>query len=211
MKNIIIIGTGGLAREFASYFSDYSKQVSIVGFSSKNEDEHHKFSLPGKLFQGDIAPELVGTDSAVICIGNPALKRVLSEKLRNVGFRFPSLIHPKSVVSDRVILEEGVIVSPNCTVSPDVTLKTFSYLNFGVGVGHDATIGKFVQINPGAQLGGFTNIDDETIVGSGSTILQGVTIGKRVTIASGSVVYSNVDDDSSMMGNPARRMRAFEK
>lgn len=211
MKNIIIIGTGGLAREFASYFGDYSRQVSIVGFLSKNTDEHRKFSLPGKLFVGDITPELAGTDLAVICIGNPALKRSVSDRLRAVGFRFPNLVHPNSVVSDRVILEEGVVVSPNCTVSPNVTLKSFSYLNFGVGVGHDSTVGKYVQINPGSQLGGFTNIDDETIIGSGSAILQGVTIGKRVTVALGSVVYSNVDDNSSMIGNPARRMRAIEK
>lgn len=211
MKNIIIVGTGGLAREFASYFADNSKQVSIVGFLSKNTDEHKMFSLPGKLFEGEITPELAGTDCAVICIGNPTLKRMLSEKLRAEGFQFPNIIHPTSVVSDRVTFEEGVVVSPNCTVSPNVHLKDFSYLNFGVGVGHDATVGKFNQINPGAQLAGFTNIDDETTIGSGSIILQGVTIGKRVTIASGSVVYSNVDDEATMIGNPARRMRAFEK
>jgi sugar O-acyltransferase (sialic acid O-acetyltransferase NeuD family) len=211
MKSIIVIGTGGLAREFVSYFCNYSKQVSIVGFHSKNQDEHHMYSLPGKLFQGEIKPAIVGTDFAVICIGNPSLKRTLSEKLRTAGFRFPNFIHPNSVVSDQIKLEEGVVVSPNCTISPNVVLKNFSYLNFGVGVGHDATIGKYVQINPGTQIGGFTNIDDETMVGSGSTILQGVIIGKRVTIASGSVVYSQVLDDSSMIGNPARRMRALEQ
>jgi len=210
MKNIIIIGTGGLAREFASYFGEYSKQVSIIGFLSKNKEEHHRFSLPGKLFMGEITPEIAGTDFAVICIGNPVLKKSISDRLKVEGFRFPCLVHPQSVVSDRVILEEGVVVSPNCTVSPNVTLKKFSYLNFGVGVGHDCTVGRYVQVNPGAQLGGFTNIDDETIIGSSSTILQGVTIGRSVKIALGSVVYSNVDDNSSMIGNPARRMRALE-
>lgn len=211
MIEVIVIGTGGLAREFSSYFSENSRQIKIVGFSSTNHQEHDSFSLPGKLFKGEITPELVGTDQAVIAIGSPSSKKKISEKLKTLGFRFPSLIHSNCVVSERAKIEEGVIISPNCTVSPNAELKSFCYLNFGVGVGHDAIVGKFVQINPGTQLGGFSKIGNETIVGSGSTILQGIQIGSMATIASGSVVLSRVAEGATMLGNPAKRMRAFEK
>ncbi|MCG3769502.1 MAG: GDP-perosamine N-acetyltransferase [Nitrosomonadaceae bacterium] len=211
IKNIVVIGTGGLAREFTSYFSEYPEPFSIIGFSGINHEEHHAFSLPGVLFMGDITPDLVGTDEAIIAIGNPVLKKKLSEKLRSVGFRFPSFVHPKSVVSDRASLGEGVVISPNCTVAPNVELKSFSYLNFGVGVGHDAIVGQYCQANPGAQLGGFTCIGDGTLIGSGAVILHRVKVGSNVTIASGSVVFSRVSDGATMMGNPAKRMRAFEK
>jgi sugar O-acyltransferase (sialic acid O-acetyltransferase NeuD family) len=211
MKKIVIVGTGGLAREFSSYFSEYAKIVSIIGFSSTNLEEHRLFSLPGKLFEGEITPEKVDTDEVVIAIGSPTVKKRITERLKNLGFAFPSFIHPSSVVSDRAIYGEGVIVSPNCTVSPNVELKDFCYLNFGVGVGHDATLGSFSQINPGVQLGGFSTVGDGTLIGSGSTVLQGVNIGSGVTIASGSVVFSRVADGAIMMGNPAKRMRAFEK
>lgn len=211
MKKIIVFGTGGLAREFSSYFFDYDEVVSIIGFSSTNLEEHRLFSLPGKFFEGEINPELVDTDEVVIAIGSPSVKRRISERLRSLGFTFPNLIHPSSVVSDRAIFGEGVIVSPNCTVSPNVHLKDFCYLNFGVGIGHDAVLGNYCQVNPGVQLGSFSHIGDETLIGSGSTILQGVKVGNAVTIASGSVVFSRVADSSTMMGNPAKRMRAFEK
>jgi UDP-perosamine 4-acetyltransferase len=211
MKKIVVVGTGGLAREFSSYFSDYDEIFSIIGFSSTNLEEHRFFSLPGKLFEGEITPDIVDTDEVVIAIGSPSVKKRISERLKILGFTFPNLIHPSSVVSNRAIFGEGVIVSPNCTVSPNVHLKDFCYLNFGVGVGHDAVLGNYCQVNPGVQLGGFSSIGDETLIGSGSSILQGVKIGNSVTVAAGSVVFSRVADGSTMMGNPAKRMRAFEK
>jgi sugar O-acyltransferase (sialic acid O-acetyltransferase NeuD family) len=211
MIEVVVIGSGGLAREFSCYFSEQSKRVSIIGFASTNHEEHAKFNLPGKLFKGDITPALVGTDKIVIAIGNPAVRKRISEKLRQAGFMFPSLIHPSSMVSDRAAFEEGVVVSPHCVVSPNVTLKQFCYLNFGVGVGHDAVIGAYVQINPGAQLGGFSVVGNETLIGSGATIIERVTIGTKATIAAGSVILAHVADGATMLGNPAKRMRSFEK
>lgn len=208
MIEILVVGTGGLAREFTSSFAG---SVRIVGYSSTNHAEHAEFGLPGTLFKGDIRPALVGTANVVIAIGDPAVRRAIHARLKPLGFSFPSLVHPSSVVSDRARLEEGVVVSPQCVVSPDVTLGALCYLNFCCGVGHDATVGRYVQINPGAQLGGFSVIGDGTLIGSGSTILQSVKVGAQATVASGSVVFSEVPDDATVMGNPARRMRAFEK
>jgi sugar O-acyltransferase (sialic acid O-acetyltransferase NeuD family) len=211
MKNIILIGTGGLAREFCSYFYELNNIISISGFSSKTHDEHRLYTLPGNLFEDDITPEIVGTNEVVIAIGNPSKKKIISERLRKLGFFFPSFIHPSSVVSNKAVLGEGVIISPNCTVSPNVIINDFCYLNFGVGVGHDAILGNFCQVNPGVQIGGFSNIGDETLVGSGSTILQNVIIGSCATVASGSVVFASVANGTTVMGNPAKRMQFFQK
>src|SRR5262245_36721421 len=125
MIDIVVIGSGGLAREFSAYFAECSNVVSITGFSSTNHDEHGQFNLPGNLYPGEITPDSVGTDKVVIAIGNPSAKKRIAERLRSQGFTFPSLIHPRSLVSDRAVLEEGVVISPNCTVSPNVTLKAF--------------------------------------------------------------------------------------
>ena len=51
MKKILVFGTGGLAREFADFFS---RQVDIIGFSSKDNSEFTQFNLPGDFFEGDI-------------------------------------------------------------------------------------------------------------------------------------------------------------
>ena len=211
MKAILVIGTGGLARTFSSHFSGSSKCIHIVGFSSTNLTEHAEFNLPGVLFEGDITPDIVGTSEVVVAIGDPSVKRKIAARLKGLGFNFPHIIYPSSVVSDRACIGEGVVISPYCVVSPNVTLEAFSYLNSSCVVGHDAVVGSYVQVNPGSQLGGFSKIGDGSLVGSGSVVLQGVHVGANATIASGSVVFSRVADGATMMGNPAKRMQAFEK
>lgn len=208
MQNILIIGTGGLAREFTSWGSHC---FHIVGYFSTNLTQHFEFNLPGVLYNDDITPDSVGTDLAVLAIGLPLAKLRIYDKFSKFGFKFPSFIHPSSIVSDLANINEGVIISPNCVVSPNVTLKRLAYINFSCGIGHDAIVGDFSQINPGVQLGGFSRIGECVLVGSGATILEKVIVGDRATIGAGSVVFSKIAENATVMGNPAKRMRAFEK
>jgi sugar O-acyltransferase (sialic acid O-acetyltransferase NeuD family) len=208
MEKILIVGTGGLAREFSSWCSDY---FQIAGYSSENTTEHEDFNLPGTLYSGDVTPDTAGTDLVFLAIGTPSVKAKIFKQFSNLGFKFPSFIHPSSIVSDKANIEEGVIISPNCVVSPNVTLNRLVYVNFSCGIGHDSVVGNYVQINPGAQLGGFSKIGNNVLIGSGSIILQGITVGNEATVGSGSVVLSRVAAGATVLGNPAKRMRAFEK
>ena len=208
MDKILIVGTGGLAREFTSWCSDY---FHIIGYSSENNNEHALFSLPGISYTNDVTPSSVGTELAMIAIGTPFLKAKIYNQLSKVGFKFPSFVHPSSVVAKTANIDEGVIISPNCVISPNVTLKKLSYVNFCCGIGHDTIVGDFTQINPGVQLGGFSVIGDQVLIGSGASILQGVSVGNGATIGSGAVVFSKVSERVTMMGNPAKRMEAFDK
>jgi sugar O-acyltransferase (sialic acid O-acetyltransferase NeuD family) len=207
MEKILIVGTGGLAREFSSWCSDY---FQIVGYWSENATEHAEFNLPGILHTGDVTPDAAGTDIVFLAIGAPSVKAKFYKQFSNLGFKFPSFIHPSSNVSDNANIGDGVIISPNCVVSPKVTLNRLVYVNFSCGIGHDAVVGNYVQINPGSQLGGFSKIGDSVLIGSGSIILQGITVGNEATVGSGSVVLSKVAAGATVLGNPAKRMRAFE-
>lgn len=207
MREVLIIGSGGLAREFSDYFSE---QVSIIGYSSKNLDDQQRFSLGGRMFGDDVSPEQVGTDLAVIAIGDPERRKIIAENLVHRGFRFPHFIHSTSTVSSKAKIGQGVIISPHCVVSPNVALGDFCYLNYACGIGHDAILGQYVQVNPGTQIGGCTTIGDLCLIGSGSVIVDNTTVGSNASIASGAVVLAPVAENSSMLGNPARRMRAFE-
>lgn len=203
-KRVVIIGTGGLAREFTDWFYD---QIDIVGYSSNNEQEFYDYYLPEKFFGNKITPEIAKTIWAVIAIGTPGIKEKIAKELSVVGFCFPSFIHYSNVIASTAsISSRGVIVFPQCIISSDVVLKDFSYVNFQCGIGHDAEIGEFVQINPGSQIGGHTIIGKGTLVGSGSTIIQKINVGKNVVVGSGSTVFTDVPDDTTVMGNPAKRI-----
>ena len=160
MDKILIIGSGGLAREFTSWFKD---SFEIVGYSSKNHNDHSEFNLPGTLLNDNVTPELIGTNLAVLCIGNPVIKKSLFDKFSRAGFSFPSIIHHSSVNSDSANIQDGVIVAPNCVVSSNVKIGKLAFINFSCGIGHDAEIGDFVQMNPGAQIGGGSKIGIDSV------------------------------------------------
>ncbi|MDA7799855.1 hypothetical protein N9A13_02235 [Alphaproteobacteria bacterium] len=204
--DIVVIGTGGLAREFTSFFSD---EVNIVGFSSDTRDEYERFSLQGEFFGRFITAETVGTKYAVVAIGNPKVKRAVGKELKDLGFKFPNLIH-SSVVSGTILDDmetEGVIISPNSVIGSNVNFSNHIFINFMVGIGHDVILESFVQVNPGAQIGGGSFIKSGVTVGSGSVVRQGLTIETGSVVGSGAVVLSTVAEGITVLGNPAKRLR----
>ena len=206
MMDIVVIGTGGLAREFSSFFSS---EVNIVGFSSTNTNEFNDFSLSGEFFGSDITPDIVGTKYAVLAIGSPAAKRAVSEKLKNLGFKFPNLVHSSSVISTNLLESEseGIVISPNCVIGSNVNFANHIYLNFMVGVGHDTKFESYIQVNPGVQIGGAVSVEEGVLIGSGSIIRQGLKVGKSSIVGSGSVVLSRVREGITVIGNPAKRLK----
>lgn len=202
----VVIGSGGLAREFTTFFSS---EVNIVGFSSHKTDDFDSSSLGGEFFGSNITPDNVGTKYAVLAIASPAAKRDLSSKLKAIGFEFPNFIHSSVINAGGAKLKnsEGVIISPNSVLAPNVEFADHVYINFMVGVGHDVKFGSFIQVNPGAQIGGAVSVGNGVVIGSGATILQGLKIRDASTVGSGSVVFSSVREDTTVMGNPAKRLK----
>ena len=205
---ILIAGTSGLAKELVCWGSS---MFEVVGYTTPSKSQKNEFNLPGICFTDDeVTPDIAGTDCVLFGIGSTLIRKKLYEIYKKKGFKFPKLIHPTSIVSNSAILAEGIIIAPYSVVSPNVKIGRISYINFQCGIGHDSIIGDFVQINPGSQIGGSCAIGDETLIGSGSTILQGVALGSQVTVASGSAVFTNVSNNSTILGNPARKMKHFK-
>ena len=54
------------------------------------------------------------------------------------------------------------------------------------------------------------NIDDGVIISPGSIITAGTKIGKNCIIGAGSVVSTNIPDNSVVLGNPARVIKKLD-
>lgn len=208
MNKVLVIGCGGLAREFSDFFSD---QVEVVGFSGLDGHDYKKYNMPGKIFTNDVTPAEVGTDQAVIAIGSPQVRHMIYEMFMGRGFTYPSFIHSSAMVSAKAVLDEGVVISPKSVICANARLRKFTYVNLLCSIGHEAVVGPFVHINSGTHLGGGSIIGEKTLVGSGSFVLQKVEVGDNATIAPCSSVLSSVSSGATVLGNPALRMRVLEK
>ena len=108
----------------------------------------------------------------------------------------------------RVVIKDNVEVGAFDNISSGIAGETFidEYvkLDAHVNIGHDVILHKNVEITSGCVLGGFTEICENAFLGLRSITKNRVVIGKNSFVGMGSVVMRNVDDNVSVLGNPAR-------
>jgi sugar O-acyltransferase (sialic acid O-acetyltransferase NeuD family) len=118
-------------------------------------------------------------------------RRQIYLKARELGFRFPALIHPSAWISSGVVMKDGAQIMAGVVIQPDSHIGENTLINTGVTVDHDCVIGDHTHIAPGATLCGDVSIGNGGFVGSGSTIIQGIQLGDDSLIRAGAVVVKN--------------------
>ena len=102
-------------------------------------------------------------------------------------------IHPAAVIGRRVFIDHGT----------------------GVVIGETAEVGDDCTIYQGVTLGGtgkdkgkrHPTLGNNVMVGSGAKVLGPLHIGDNVRIAAGAVVLSDIEDNCTAVGVPARVVR----
>ena len=126
------------------------------------------------------------------------------------------MIHPAATfgAGQRAAVEAqvGVIVCAGVRLTNHIEIGKFSIFNINATVGHDAVIGAFVNISPGANVSGNVDIGERCWIGTGAAINQGapggkLVIGNDTVIGSGSVVVRACDPGSVYVGIPARKIK----
>lgn len=110
-----------------------------------------------------------------------------------------------------VVIEADVVIGANTCIDRAAIGSTIigqgTKVDNLVHIAHGAKIGKHCLIVAGAVIGGSAEIGDFCFVGINASILQKVKIGDRCIIGAGAVVLEDVENDSVMIGNPARLLR----
>lgn len=201
MKNIVIVGNGGFARE-TKWIIDRIKRVSeqwnFCGYIDKEITRENVLGDDEYLL--NICEEL----SVVIAIGDPKIRIQLYKKYKgNKYIRFPNLIDPSVDITDNVELGEGNIICANNVFTVDIRIGSFNIINLGCTIGHDAEIGSFNTINPGTNISGNVQIGDLVEIGTGTKIIQGRKIENGAVIGAGAVVIKDIPRDALAVGVPS--------
>ena len=113
---------------------------------------------------------------------------------------------PASHVSRRAKIEHGAVIQRGVTIMPHAKLGLACKLHINACVHHGVKIGDFCTIGPGAQLLGNVEIGECTYIGAGAIVKQRCRIGRNVTVGAGAVVVSDVPDNATVAGVPARNL-----
>lgn len=206
MKNIVIIGAGGFAREVAWLIEEINKeklQWNILGFIEDGSENIGKDLNGYKVIGNTKDLEKISNDTyVVIAIGDGKVRKKIVEKLKNI--KYGTLIHPNITISNSISIGEGSIICCGNILTVNINIGKHVIINLDCTIGHDAVIENFSTFLPGTNLSGETIVEECSTLGTGSTVIQGVKIGKNVMVGAGAVVIRDISDDSTAVGNPAR-------
>lgn len=213
MEKIVLVGGGGHCKVIIDIIKTMGT-YEIIGITdssySENQGKIHKYVMDIPILGDDSILEGLynsGVNNAFItlgALGKPFIREKIFNNLRKIGFNIPILIHSDAVVSPYSTLKSGTCVMAGAVINPDAYISENCIINSRAVIEHDCNLHSNVHVSPGATLCGGVEIGTNSHIGAGSTIIQNVRIGKKVIVGAGSVVLSDVEDNSTVIGIPAK-------
>jgi len=213
MKDIVIIGAGGLGKEVAWLIENINSQKPTWNLLGFLEDEKYKENwgtivhgypiLGGNSWLGEYKKSIY-----IICaIGKSQVRKSVYEKFSIYSnVILASIIDPSVKIDKSVIVGEGSIICRNCTVTVDTNIGKGVLMNTGSSIGHDSNIGSFCTFLTNSIVAGHATLGECCEIGSGAFILQGRTIVSNTILAPLSSILKDITEPGTYIGNPARRM-----
>lgn len=140
----------------------------------------------------------------VITVGEPEARKYLMDKVEREGYRLGKLIDPSVLICDNVIIEDGCIINAGSIISSSAILKKNCMLGYHTIVGHNAILEEGCVVSPMSTIGGNSTVGQNSFVGLNVSMKEGVSIGKNVIVGMGSMLFKDVPDNCTVIGNPAR-------
>lgn len=202
-KPLVVIGAGGHAREIIEAVSA-ATGWRLLGVLSDDNEHPDRLSALGARYLGAVSAIADIEAMYVVGIGNPAIRRRISELADGSGHQAATIIHPAAVVGASVVTGKGCYVAARAVLTAFVTLGAHAHVNVAASISHDSVVGPFASIGPGAHLAGWVSIGDEADLGIGTNVLPRRRIGSRTVVGAGSTVTCDIPQDVTVVGTPAR-------
>lgn len=207
MKNLIIIGSGGVGREVSlivQQINELEPTWNMLGFIDDNVDNWGKVVNGYSVIGGIDSLQFLGEDCyVVIAIANYKVKKKIVERLRG-RFKFATIVHPKVWIHDFMTLGEGSIVYEGVILTANIEIGNHVIISPKCGIGHDTIVKDYVSLLWNVNVSGNDVIEEGVMMGSGSTVIQGKIIGQGSTIGAGAVVINDINPYSTAVGVPAK-------
>ncbi|MBO1922983.1 acetyltransferase [Thiomicrorhabdus sp. 6S3-12] len=202
MKRLAVLGASGHGKVIAEIAELNGWKVFFFDDAYPGVSDLEHWPVVGGTEQ--LINTLSSFQGCFIAIGNNRIRLQKQLQLFSFGAHFPVLIHPNSVVSRMATLQDGTVVMANAVVNPFTRVGRANILNTSSTVDHDCVLADGVHISPGANLAGSVHVGTCSWVGIGASVKQCVTIGENVTVGANAAVVSNVSDDKTIVGIPAK-------
>jgi len=209
-KKLLIFPFGGNGREAlisVLAINDIRKEWDIVGFVDDSPSLHGKEYYGVKILGGR---ELFDrhADAFVLAVpGSPKgylKRRSIIESLPVEKSHFATIIHPSVVRAPDAVIGYNTLIMPHAVISCAVRIGNHCIVLPNTVIAHDSTVGDYCCIGSNVSVSGSVSIGPECYIGSGVKVRENIRIGERTLVGLGSNVISDIESNSTAVGNPAK-------
>ncbi|GGJ63747.1 sugar O-acyltransferase (sialic acid O-acetyltransferase NeuD family) [Anoxybacillus voinovskiensis] len=212
MKEIVIYGAGGFAREIAFFIEQINEKQPtwyIKGFVDDNSDNVGTYINGYPVIgTGQWLASLDEEISVVIGIGSSRVREAVVQRLaRCLHIQYPNIIHPSVILSNTTKMGVGNVIGAGSVLTCNIKIGSFVTIHSHCTIGHDATIDDFATILPRAAIAGNVHLGRCVDFGTNATIIQGLSVGEYSVIGAGAVVVRNIPAYCTAVGVPAKPIK----
>ena len=208
MKNLIIIGAGGMGRTL------YSNALECLGFGETfvvkgfiDDNLHALDGFPNYPPVIDtILDYLPQEDDVFVSSIGGASRRVCMEEIILRGGEFMTLIHQTVRLLANVKLGKGNFIGAHTVIGNDAEIGDYNMIQSYSVIGHDAKIGNYNRIDTRVTCVGGVVIEDEVCIYSSAVISHNVVVETGARVGAQSFVIKRVKAGTTVMGNPAKKL-----
>lgn len=189
-----------------------SKGEIIGGYFDKKESKLNPYGLIycGNESLVDVA-KIVGENYVFPSVGDNRIRMKIIQFFRSQELAETKIIHVSSSVSPKASIGLSTLVGAGSIINSMAKVGQGCIVNTGAVIEHECSLADFVHIAPGTILGGNVQIGAWSLIGLNSVVRPGQSIGNNVVVGTGSVVVSDIPDNEVWAGNPAKKIRDYER
>lgn len=205
MKKVIIFGFSGLTKGFIVNNLDYLWKGDIsydIECIYLDKEYIKESSFEGIPIVSDVS-QYKNYNCTVLTYHHDLRKKWI-KLADSLEMEHISIIHKDNYIAQNVKIGKGCFIGQNNIIESSVTIGDYFIAGYNNRIGHDSVISDFCHTYVGANIGGFNTIGNNTSICSSSCTKEYVNIGDNSTLGLGAVLFKDLNDNCTAIGNPAR-------
>ena len=205
---VVILGIGNYAEVMIELCEELELSIyNLYHFNStRNGENIGDYTIAGS-YQDFIDLDNKNLD-VVVAIGDNLIRETWLNKMRNLGYNTPTLIHPSAYISKSAQIGNAVYIHPRAFVWSRSVVSNSVIISPNATISHHAKVGSGCLISANSVVGSYVTLGERILVGINAGIIsKKISIGSDSIIGGNAMVLENFPKNSVIIGTPGKILK----